>query len=441
VAQADGSVMDWELVPGQEVQPSSEAAPIPERGDRPRGHTYSAKLISQAVNLVLSANCSLRGAAKCFEIFFPEAPKSNPSLWSIRNWVLRLGLYELQRPKPPAEDWALILDHTIQVGAHKALLVLGVRLGQLDRDHFALEHQDVKVLALEICEQSNGQKVLATLEKIQEQIGEPRLMVSDAGSDIKKAIGLFCERHAHTDWVPDVSHRMARLLEADLKENSEWECFLGQAAQCRSQCQQTALSPLMPPAQRGKARWMNYQPLVTWALHLIQRPIPTWADRRQFYRLFGWLDDFEQELGDCWMMMHLGQETGRILKQNGIDSQSLRHCRELLKERAQGTRLRRYAAGIQDYLREVEAKLRPGEILLASSDIIESIFGKYKLLVERSPERTITRLILSIGGLTSNRTPESIIAALEAVKTKAVAEWFAQYVGESARSTRQKAFA
>lgn len=433
--------MNWELLPREEVQPFSGAASIPVRGDRPWGHTYRAKLISQAVNLVMKANSSLRGAAQSFQIFYPETPESNPSLWSIRNWVLRVGLHELQQPKLPAGDWALILDHTIQVGTHKALLVLGVRLGQLDRDHFALGHQDVKVLALEICAQSNGQKVLATLEKIQEQIGEPRLMVSDAGSDIKKAIGLFCERHPHTDWVPDVSHRMARLLEAELKENPVWECFLSQAAQCRSQCQQTPLSPLMPPAQRGKARWMNYQPLVTWALHLIQNPVPSWADLRLFKRLFGWVSDFEQEVGDCWMMMHLGQETGGILKRSGIDSESLSQCRELLKERAHGTRLRRYADGIREYLREVETKLRPGERLLGSSDIIESIFGKYKLLVERSPEKTITRLILAIGALTSQRTPESVSAALEAVNTKAVAEWFAQFINESPRSLRQKAFA
>ena len=307
-----------------------------------------------------------------------------------------------------AKDWALILDHTIQVGPHKALLVLGVRLGELDREHFALGHQEVRVLGLEICEQSNGQKVLDNLEKIREQIGEPRMMVSDAGSDIKKAVELFCERHPDTDWVPDVSHRMARLLEAELKEDPKWESFLSQAAQCRSQCQQTALSPLMPPAQRGKARWMSYQPLVNWGLQVIQNPRPAWADPREFQRLFGWLRDYEEELGDCWMMMHLGQETGRILKAGGIDSESLAKCRQMLEERVHGARLRRFAAGIRPYLREVETKLRPGERLLASSDIIESIFGKYKLLVERSPQKAITRLILAIGAVISKRTPELV---------------------------------
>ena len=272
--------------------------PVSLRAERPRGHSYSAIIMSQAVSLVLSANSSFRGAARSLQILCSEAAQACPSLWSIRNWVLRLGLYELERAKGPGTDWALILDHTIQVGPHKALLILGVKLGDLNREHFALAHQDVVVLGLEICERSNGLAVLEVLERIQEQIGEPRLLVSDAGSDInfKKAAELFSERHEHTDWIPDVSHRMARLLEAELKGDRKWESFLSRAAQCRNKCQQTALSPLMPPGQRGKARWMNYQSLVSWGLEVIQHPRLSWAEPRQFKQLFGWLEDYQEEL-------------------------------------------------------------------------------------------------------------------------------------------------
>jgi hypothetical protein len=433
--------MEWELVRSAEGTDVSGGSLISLRPERPRGHTYSARLISQAVSLVLWANNSFRGAVRSLQVLYGEAAEACPSLWSIRNWVLRLGLYELQRPKKPGSDWALILDHTIQVGPHKALLILGVRLGDLKRGHFALGHQDVAVVGLEICERSNGQAVFEALEGVQEQIGEPRLLVSDAGSDLKKGSELFRERHGHTDWIGDVSHRMARLLEAELSDDPKWESFLSRAAQCRNQCQQTALSPLMPPAQRGKARWMNYQPLVAWGLNVIQHPIPPWANAREFKRVFGWLNNYEEELGDCWMMMHLGQETCRIIKEEGIDAESLKQCRQLLKERVHGARVRRYAGGIREYLKEVESKLRPKERLLGSSDIVESIFGKYKFLMERSPQKAITRLILAIGALTSKRTPELIGEAMEAVPMESVEKWFKNYVEESARSIRQKAFA
>ena len=440
VTQPDGSVIEWELLREPEVDSSDGASLLPVKGEHPRGHSYSASLMSKALDLVLSANNSFRGAARSLQILGEDAAEGCPSLWSIRNWVLRVGLYELERPKPRTGDWALILDHTIQIGPHKALLVLGVQLGQLDPKNFALGHQDMTAFSLEIVEQSNAGKVLETLERITEQIGEPRVLVSDAGSDIKKAASLFCERSSQTDWVPDVGHRMARLLEAELKGDPKWESFLSQAAQCRSRCQQTPLSPWLPPPQRSKARWMNLQPLITWGVKMTQNPMPAWAEAREFKRLFDWLYEFEEDLGDYWTMMHMGQETCRIIKQGGIGSESLGNCREMLKEHAGDARLRRHAAGIRDYLKEAESKLKPGETLLGSSDIIESVFGKYKFLVERSPQKEITRLILSIGALTSKRTPELVRAAMETIKMESVANWFKKYVVENARSLRKAAF-
>ena len=42
-------------------------------------------------------------------------------------WLLRLGLFELSRPKEAAEDWVWIVDHTVQIGVQKCLLIAGVR--------------------------------------------------------------------------------------------------------------------------------------------------------------------------------------------------------------------------------------------------------------------------------------------------------------------------
>jgi hypothetical protein len=366
------------------------------------------------------------------------APEENPSLWSIRNWVLRLGLHELQRPKPRASDWALILDHTLPVGSYKALLVLGVRLAELARKNFQLRHQDVSVLGLEIGQQSNSQTVLALLDQIQGRIGTPRLLISDAGSDLKAAGQCFSQAHPQTDWIGDVSHRMARLVAAEFKADPEWECFVHQAACCRSQCQQTALSPWRPPAPRAKARWMNCLPLVNWAQTLLVDQPPLSAQPEAYRRQFGWLDDYQDSMGDYWMMLHLVQETCRIIKKGGIGKSSIAACRQMLSERVSGKRVRRFASGIREYLCEVESKVRPGERLLGSSDIIESLFGKYKLLLERSPQQAMTRLVLAIGAVTSDRTPERVREAMESVSIKAVSQWFEKYVPQSATTLRRK---
>ena len=53
---------------------------------------------------------------------------ARPAANTGQNWILRIGLYELNRPKEMADDWVLILDHTIQIGKVKCLIVVGFRL-------------------------------------------------------------------------------------------------------------------------------------------------------------------------------------------------------------------------------------------------------------------------------------------------------------------------
>ncbi len=80
--------------------------------------------------LVLKAATSQRAAAAVLEIVSPYLPwmKRGPSANSGRMWLMRLGLYELLRPKEVADDWVWIMDHTVQLGPGKCLVIVGVRL-------------------------------------------------------------------------------------------------------------------------------------------------------------------------------------------------------------------------------------------------------------------------------------------------------------------------
>ena len=50
---------------------------------------------------------------------------------TVRCWLMRLGLYALLRPLEQANDWAYLIDHTVQIGTVKCFAVVGVRLSQL----------------------------------------------------------------------------------------------------------------------------------------------------------------------------------------------------------------------------------------------------------------------------------------------------------------------
>ena len=139
------------------------------------------------ITLVLSAVASFRGASRTIEtmlsLFGPALPW--PSWYAGRLWLLRIGYYKLTRPKPKASDWVWILDHTVQSGVEKCLLILGVRLSDLSRTDLVLSHEDVEPIALFPVKSSNGEVVFQQLEETVDKTGLPREILGDQGSDIR----------------------------------------------------------------------------------------------------------------------------------------------------------------------------------------------------------------------------------------------------------------
>jgi hypothetical protein len=421
VPQADGSLMNWEVV-GASPVPSSPCAPAETTSETaPFGHRYAVQVMSRAINLVLSGNTTLRAAAQCFIVLEQEA---TPSFWTIRFWLLRLGLYELQRPKPQASDWVFIVDATIAVGQHKALVILGVRLTQLRERGFSLGHQDVVALGLKILTRCDGVTVHAQLEAAAQAVGVPRSVVSDSGGDVKKGVRLFQQAHPGVAWNYDLTHRLARLLEKELGAASWWPDFLTRVGRCRHACQQTAWSHLLPPAQRTKARWFNLEPLIGWALQVLAYGRREGLMESKFVLLFGWLGAFEAPLQEARQMVEMIQSVCALIKEQGINAAQVEQCATRIEAIGRTERSQAFGRQILAFLREQAAQVQPGETLLGSSDVIESVFGKYKAVVERSPMKAMTVMVLLVAALTSERTPSVIRQAMETVGTAEVAAWF-----------------
>jgi len=113
-------------------------------------------VIATAIQFLLTGLNSLRGIEKSFEILTVNWICSTPNFNTIRQWSLRLGLYELNRQKEYREDWIFILDMTIELGAAKCLVILGISqeklTGIIKEEVRSLQHEDVEVLSLEIME-------------------------------------------------------------------------------------------------------------------------------------------------------------------------------------------------------------------------------------------------------------------------------------------------
>jgi len=217
-------------------------------------------------DLVLSDAVSLRGASRVIERMTSslQLPLDVPTWYTGRLWLLRLGYYKLTRPKDQADDWVWIADHTVQIGAEKCLVILGIRLSDLPSDGQCLSHRDVELIALLPVEKSNRDVVYRQLEANVGKTGVPRLIVGDHGSDLKAGVEKFCQEHPKTHFIYDIKHKTAAVLKRELARDETWLEFTRLAAQTKSRIQQTPLASLAPPNQRTKARYMNIDGLVRW---------------------------------------------------------------------------------------------------------------------------------------------------------------------------------
>ena len=136
---------------------------------------------------------------------FFELRQPVPSWYSGRLWLLRLGYYKLHREQERAEDWIWIVDHAVQLGSEKCLVILGIRQSKLPQAELYLKHEDVEPIALLPVTHSNGETVYQQLTQTVEKTGVPREIIGDHGTDIKSGIERFCQEHEQTCYLYMIS--------------------------------------------------------------------------------------------------------------------------------------------------------------------------------------------------------------------------------------------
>ena len=199
---------------------------VPAPQHRLRGSCLAVDAVLTTVCFVLQAATSLRASQACFDLVVTwqgGLPFESASHTTIQNWILRIGLYELQRPKEFADDWIWIVDHTIQIGTIKVLLILGIRRSkwiQLDRP---LVHTDLEVLELLPVEVSNGEVVRKQYAAVAQRNGVPQAILSDQGSDLQRGLKLLQNKHHDVIGLGDVTHKVALLLKTLLESDDAWD--------------------------------------------------------------------------------------------------------------------------------------------------------------------------------------------------------------------------
>ncbi|WP_209262651.1 hypothetical protein, partial [Thiorhodococcus minor] len=162
--------------------------------------------------------------------------------------------------------------------------------------------------------------------------------------------------------------------------------------------------------------------------------------RERFLEGFAWLLEYREALHVYAEMMRQSQRIQSVLKTQGLGAQALTTLQAEQPARARLTpRARAFTDRLLACVEQEVAKVPPGQAWLASSDIIESVFGRYKHFTERGPLKEIGKLVLTIPALLTEWTPALIRDALERVRTVDVDHWIKAHLGDSLLAKRRRA--
>lgn len=414
-------------------------------GEKPPRRWYPILMIIMCIRLVLQASTSFRAASKAVHIAFSQfdAVKNQqiPTPKSIIRWLTQIGLYKLNCPKEQANDWALIIDNSVQIGTKKCLVVLGTRLSKFQGK--ALTFEDMEILVMELHDQSNAEIVCKALEKAQKKIGKAIMVCADDGPDLRGGIELFCKRHG-VGRVFDIIHKIGTFLKKHLEKDPEWQAFTLAAAEAKKKMQQTQAAHLVPPNQRTKSRFLNIEILGHWGIDvMVAIETPSHPDKVLLEQYCGWIRQHKGLMERLKQFDIISQKTRQHIREHGICTTTGEQVEAILE-----TELRfldfdmeacEYAGKLVDFVREQSKIVPEGQVWIGSSEIIESLFGKLKCLEHDQSKGGFTSLVLGVAACVGKIDVDVVRAALKQVKTADVDAWTNEQMGATLLSKRRKA--
>lgn len=349
---------------------------------------------------------------------------------------MRLGCYALRGVLPKDRPWVWMIDHTLQIGEMKLFVIIGCPMADVPFGQRDLCLADLRLIALVPMAEANHEIVLTELKKAIDRTGVPRLIVSDSASELKKAAEDFQQRHAGTAWVHDVAHYVANVLKNRWTRDARWQQMLIQLSEANQKMRQTAQAHMMAPSLRSKARFMNVGPLMRFlgrVMRLLERKTPH-AETQQRY---GWLLECREALAS-WQEEYRVAETMLLhVRRHGVGAETLVEVEKQWGQLSKRAGTEMVAGHMRAYARMYGKAAVAGERLVASSEALESSFGKLKRLEGDASRGGFTGMVLALGAILGNATEAEVRKALEAVPKKEAQAWIKHSLGTTITSRRR----
>ena len=348
----------------------------------------------------------------------------------------------LKQVRSVSQPWVAIIDHSIDIGTKKALVVLRVHLDVLSNKQKAIQLKDCECIGLKVSEIVNGDSIALDLKAIFNKAGAPTAIIKDCDRTLQKGVHLWsAEQDAAIPVIEDIGHVMASALKAQFEKTDDYKCFTALTSNGAKKLRQTQLAFLNPPKLRTKGRFQNVGKLGKWAERLLSvigiiGPAPkdsTLAKLRLAFPGLCLLRPFIQCFADTAKCL---DKVMAILKNKGLDANTYEQCKLLSKALPRDSKVeKRLLLWLeQHFVIQQQITSLP---LLVSSDIIESLFGHFKHIIERSPQADMNRTTLLIPALCGQPDQKIIAQAFSAASHADLKIWEQENIVYTMRRKRQ----
>ena len=289
------------------------------------------------------------------------------------------------------------MDHFVNAGSQKCLVVLGISLADYQRLNRPLAYSDLTVISLY-----------------------------------------------------DIVHLVSRLIKSIFEADPRWEAYRKACCSCANYLRQSSLAHLKSPTPKTKARYMNYDREVRWAaraLWLLDRVTCGYLSDRQKERLptalmeerLGWLREYRQVVSVWLEVILVGQKICQVVREQGYHRNTSAAVRCLLaSSRSEGCRkLIQQAA---DQIEGICIQLDENQSLPGSTEVLESLIGKGKRLLHHN-NTSLPRQILAIATATTTITTittDLVQKALSKCRMKHLRQWVADSLKPGVHVARQE---
>ena len=381
-----------------------------------------------------------------------------PCYTIVSEWAKKIGFYIYNLPKDKNIDRIWIVDISIQIGRDKLLMILGIdtskikdynkymRGGKGGKNRLKIGFKDVEVLHMVVIKSTAHEFILKELEAVAKKCGLPSFILSDEGSDLAKGIRIFIENNLGIEHLHDISHKLSNILKSVLEKNIKWKEFCEVVTNIKQKLKLSEIAEICPPKFRQKVRYLNVRDPIAWAVMMLNMNLKK-LNAQQKIKFNEYikepLESFRSDIVQWKEYTDFITFVETEIKHNGLtrgnEFKNIKSTSEILANYLKDRVISKTGTihdRILEFVKSQEAKLSPGESMIASSDIIESLFGKWKSMVSEDSMAGITDMILLLPLLTVNLTEGLVIKALEDTPIQKIENWNKENLGTTMYAKR-----